>query len=297
MSHFTVMAITTKDSCSLEDNLAKYDENLEVDPYIDETYDELVERGKRELDADQHRDEYKDIKALSKEDWCDKHGYGSGERREESYKYWKKLAEKVDKYVAGTITDKECHDYALGDDKCDKDGNRVSSYNPDSKWDWYSIGGRWGGELILKEGAREDYDNEECVDSAKKKDIDWAKMNSIAKEEKERAIKFWKYYVEGQPYPGTDEEKKKEFGFTFYKPEYYKEHYKTLEKYIKRISAWHTYAVVDADGNWYEPGQMGWFGMSDASDDASEEWEMNFYEKFIENLPEDAEITIVDCHI
>lgn len=33
----------------------------------------------------------------------------------------------------------------------DDEGNLLSTYNPDSKWDWYSIGGRWGGFLPLKE--------------------------------------------------------------------------------------------------------------------------------------------------
>lgn len=28
-----------------------------------------------------------------------------------------------------------------------------STYNPDSKWDWYVIGGRWSGFLKLKDGA------------------------------------------------------------------------------------------------------------------------------------------------
>ena len=28
-----------------------------------------------------------------------------------------------------------------------------SSYNPDSKWDWYEVGGRWAGSLQLKEGV------------------------------------------------------------------------------------------------------------------------------------------------
>jgi hypothetical protein len=29
----------------------------------------------------------------------------------------------------------------------------VSTYNPDSKWDWYAIGGRWAGTLRLKAGV------------------------------------------------------------------------------------------------------------------------------------------------
>lgn len=29
-----------------------------------------------------------------------------------------------------------------------------SSYNPDSKWDWYQVGGRWAGSLELKDGVK-----------------------------------------------------------------------------------------------------------------------------------------------
>lgn len=35
--------------------------------------------------------------------------------------------------------------------KLDENDNLVSSYNPDSKWDWYCIGGRWPNFLYLKE--------------------------------------------------------------------------------------------------------------------------------------------------
>ena len=30
---------------------------------------------------------------------------------------------------------------------CNGSGTRVTTYNPESKWDWYQIGGRWEGEL------------------------------------------------------------------------------------------------------------------------------------------------------
>lgn len=39
--------------------------------------------------------------------------------------------------------------------KIDEEGNLLSTYNPDSKWDWYSIGGRWNGFLVLKERDEE----------------------------------------------------------------------------------------------------------------------------------------------
>lgn len=36
----------------------------------------------------------------------------------------------------------------------DEDGNEWSTYNPKSKWDWYEVGGRWGGLLENKSGNR-----------------------------------------------------------------------------------------------------------------------------------------------
>ena len=53
----------------------------------------------------------------------------------------------------------------------DENGKIVELYlrkNPNAKWDWYSLGGRWSGYLILKSG--------ECVNSALKKDIDFEEM-------------------------------------------------------------------------------------------------------------------------
>ena len=59
---------------------------------------------------------------------------------------------------------KELYEY---DDMVDEDGNLLSNYNPDSKWDWYAIGGRWNNILITKDGngTNEDYVSE----------IDWDK--------------------------------------------------------------------------------------------------------------------------
>lgn len=34
----------------------------------------------------------------------------------------------------------------------DEDGNLLSTYNPNSKWDWYTEGGRFSGSLITKNG-------------------------------------------------------------------------------------------------------------------------------------------------
>ena len=100
-----------------------------------------------------------------------------------------------------------------------------------------------------------------------------------------------------EPYPGTDEEKKKELGFTFYTKEYYLKRYKTIEGYLKSISTWYLRAVLDDDGEWHEVGEMGWFGMSSESEDEDAKWEEEFYDRFIKPLPEDAVLTVIDCHI
>ena len=61
-----------------------------------------------------------------------------------------------------------------------------STYNPDSKWDWYQLGGRWTGFLKLKNGAEGEVGNFSLVsttradngwcDQALKQDIDFEGM-------------------------------------------------------------------------------------------------------------------------
>lgn len=55
--------------------------------------------------------------------------------------------------------------------------------NPNKKWDWWQIGGRWSGQLLLKKGAsgtwgtrswmnKDEADDLDCCDAARKGDID-----------------------------------------------------------------------------------------------------------------------------
>ena len=46
MSHFTVAVITAKKE-KLEEMLASYDENLEVEPYIERTKKEIIEKARK----------------------------------------------------------------------------------------------------------------------------------------------------------------------------------------------------------------------------------------------------------
>lgn len=82
------------------------------------------------------------------------------------------------------------HDHEWPDSKgeigVDDDGLfEWSTYNPDSKWDWYSVGGRWSGLLKLKPEAKGStgqsgvFDNEPIpggADIAFAGDVDWEAM-------------------------------------------------------------------------------------------------------------------------
>ena len=177
----------------------------------------------------------------------------------------------------------------------------ITTYNPNSKWDWYQIGGRFAGKLLLKEGIKkkanpnfswgwdeeeiEKVINEPRVDSALMSEIDWNKLH-LNQEEYDKAIRFWEMQVED----------KEAIKWDRYKTEYYVDKYKSKETYAKAMSSFVVWAILDKSG-WKEKGEMGWFGMSSETNDEGLEWELNMYDKFIKDLPPNTRLTIVDCHI
>jgi hypothetical protein len=70
----------------------------------------------------------------------------------------------------------------------------------------------------------------------------------------------------------------------------------TREEYRKRAwdGAISTFAVLK-DGQWYERGEMGWWGAVSGEKDKGE-WVRQFSE-LIDSLPSDTRLTVVDCHI
>lgn len=55
------------------------------------------------------------------------------------------------------------------------------------------------------------------------------------------------------------------------------------------------YALLDLDGNWIEPGRMGWFGVSHAEDADRVLYNAKASE-YLDNLPANAWVVLVDCH-
>ena len=157
--------------------------------------------------------------------------------------------------------------------------------NPNKKWDYYKIGGRYTGIFKLKRGwthsKKSLYKNDTYVDQARKKDIDWEFMNNDP-EEKQKLKEHWDEVIAGKG---------------FYKPEYYIEKYGTKERYLQQAMAFHTYAVITEDGKWHAPGDVGWFGCSSDTIEENNKFQNTFFDKFIKDLPDDTLLTIVDCHI
>jgi hypothetical protein len=174
-----------------------------------------------------------------------------------------------------------------------------STYNPDSKWDWYVIGGRWQGSLLLKpdawqlrataqyaEGQPGVFGNRgPGVDQCRKGDLDLEAMRAQAVL---MARQQWaELRADQAKYP--DRDMRWMYGLN---PE------DTEESSIAQAQVrfpLHTHAVL-AEGLWREVGKLGWWGVS--SDDESDrlswgEW----YEQFINGLPDEALLTIVDYHI
>lgn len=194
------------------------------------------------------------------------------------------IQEKAEK--GETVTFEEAAREYFGYTVREIDGKKVAGYyyNPDGKWDWYEIGGRWNGLIRLKNGEKSSF--------SVLKDIDF----NPTKQALADANRFWELYVE-KGMENLTEEEKKELGFVWYKGEYYLERYETKEEYVKQTTDFTTYAVLDENG-WHEPGSMGWFGVSDASIKDEGNFKKGFYDNFIKDRDMDKTyLVIVDCHI
>ena len=177
-----------------------------------------------------------------------------------------------------------------------KEGTHYGYYhNPNAKWDWHQVGGRWAGYFRLREGEHgikgepsllmSDEDKEKTLtepliaDIVRKGDVDFEGM---LLEKEAHAKESWKKYQE-QLETGTNPYF--EFGV---------KEGDTEESYVKRHTSFATFAVVK-DGKWYEKGQMGWWGIVADEKDQSI-WEEEF-SKLLEDLPDDTLLALVDCHI
>ena len=138
-----------------QESLEYYNEGIEVDRYIVHTKEEAIDICKKE-----HAERYeKALEILS-----------DPKISEEVKKYSKQITERG-LFLSWDDAWKEVKEWGY---KLDEEENLTSTYNPNSKWDWYVIGGRWDGYLILKE--TDDSNEHITSNQAYASEIDWDLM-------------------------------------------------------------------------------------------------------------------------
>ena len=258
MSHFVVM-VTNTDNEPLDSQLERfYEQGEEGDYFMEKEY--VLERGTLEEVKDYVKNNLKIFN--DNLEHC----------KEENKDYWQKCIKRANKQLKMKDANKLLEDIA--EDECysvDEKGMYYVS-NPNAKWDWWTIGGRWDGWLVKKDGTR--------CNTCKVKDLSLEKMSEAEKEDAAR------YYDE--EVARSKEANRKPFFWNYQETP-------TREQYIKdagnRIAP---YAVLDED-EWYEKATMGWWGISSNEKDP-EEWE-KWFKDWLGKLDPETEITIVDCHI
>lgn len=190
--------------------------------------------------------------------------------------------------------------------------------NPNAKWDWWVIGGRWSGMLKLKDGTEADQANIEHIDlegmiaeraasaaetydkvaaalAEKGMTIDWVSWEEYFKKidtkngytHEQARDEYW-----AQPQIQALRESKTIDNPFFERDDLLmgREAYLTL----KGNAAVAPYALVE-DTQWYAKGEMGWWGMSD-DNKTQTDWNAEVRAK-LESLPPGTMVTVVDCHI
>lgn len=199
--------------------------------------------------------------------------------------------------------------------------------NPNARWDWYQIGGRWRGFFQAKNGVKANighagaFDNEPTfnADQIHKGDIDFDGMRAVASANAELTYARYEEAVAGTPEPETWEATRERFGddMSGARQAYHAQprikalqaadlmpwDEEPLEVYGEGREAF-VQRAVDAvaspfallrDGIWFEKGKMGWFGMSRDTFTRAE-WNREIA-KLYDELPDDTLLTVVDCHI
>ena len=187
-------------------------------------------------------------------------------------------------------------------------------HNPHAAWDWYEIGGRFSGALLVKADLMEIFPVTEGkpddmimgdfrrVNGARKKDICWDEMLRRRIESAKLTFpKLEEAFRTGNaedlgPLTSVTENGIESWGDLIYSKG------ESLEEFMRRYGADNTqkycigsYAMIDIYGDWHSRGHMGWWGMS-TGDKPEEEWK-NEIQGLIAEADDDDFIIMIDCHI
>lgn len=178
----------------------------------------------------------------------------------------------------------------------------VKRTNPNKRWDWWVLGGRWTGTLVSKNSADSKIGKPGLMtppaesgtcDTCRVSDLDF---DGIRENNKRQAQESWNECKEKYPKEFNDDGTPKSGLLSLWG---LKEG-QTEEDYVNEAyngTAFSTFAILE-DGKWLERGEMGQWGHVSNETDANE-WNQTYkswLEYLIDKKPHHY-ISIVDCHI
>lgn len=215
-----------------------------------------------------------------------------------------------------------------------KTGKIGRYHNPNAKWDWYQIGGRWRGFFPVKGGTEKVVGEAGTFDNPAKDGSDVVSFEEIdldacARTEREKFAEFvseYRAYLGGQQFDAFDGPRSTMFALGLMRVEkapYVAKPGEILRPWSEQkgfrdepnidvildlsdealtpcapfFSPLRTYAVLDAKGEWHAAGDMGWFGCGSDTPEKNLGFAATFFERFIKPAAGDGLLVCVDCHI
>jgi len=324
MSHFTVLVIGE----DVEKQLEPFDENKEVDRFVQYTKKQLLDKGKEEIETSR--------KGIYAEYLADPEAYKKDCQKRDHMAHFKYISEEFPlklKWTDDQILEEQYKWYRMDEEDLEEgepriigpDGEIYSTRNPESTWDWWLVGGRWTGFFKVKRGAKSEIGEPGVMteeartgwgDSLLKKDID---MDVMFDDAYDRAGLRWDEVhtvIDIHPDPEKWDDVRNRIKSIDEARDFYHDQpmVKAFSKWTTDNKEWDdldpylidkktfqtdagrnafiTYAVLK-DGKWYARGEMGWWGMSS---NENNEWDEKFFD-MLKEIPEDTRLTLVDCHI
>lgn len=163
----------------------------------------------------------------------------------------------------------------------EKTGRYGDWWNPNSEYDWYEVGGRWAGHLILRPGRAGPPGSPGRADQARKGEVDFAAM---AAECYRRLVSVWEEFERGGAAAGPGRR-------SVLIPEPITTR-REFEAYARRRAPHAAPSALVYRGEWSGP----WWAAGGPTVEAAERWDAG-YSDLLASLPDDTLLTVVDCHV